>query len=226
MPDPNKPDGTVGDRRPIKSRDTGWAKRIATQLAQKDISPNAISVAGMIAAIIGGCAFALTQYPEFVRLGWFLGAAMAQLRLLANMFDGMVAIESNRTSLVGDLYNEIPDRISDAALLTGLGWSAGGNPLMGLSAAGLAIFTAYIRAQGKASGAQNEFCGPMAKPQRMFLVTVAALYCGIVPPAFQQIAGVGIPTWTLWIIVAGCLLTAGRRLMRIARTLQNGGLHE
>ncbi|MBN2685943.1 MAG: CDP-alcohol phosphatidyltransferase family protein [Pontiellaceae bacterium] len=217
---------TVGDRRPLKTRETGWAKRMASWLAQRGASPNSISVAGMIAAILGGFFLAATaRWHGVARLAWLLGARMVQFRLLANMLDGMVAIESNRTSLVGDLYNEVPDRISDIAILVGLGWAVGGNALLGLAVAMLAVLTAYVRAQGKASGAQNEFCGPMAKPQRMFAVTVTALYCVLTPLSWQSWLGAGPATWVLWLIGVGCLITVGRRLMRIARTLNDGGNH-
>lgn len=36
--------------------------------------------------------------------------------MLANMLDGMVAIESGRASPLGELYNDAPDRIAEAAV--------------------------------------------------------------------------------------------------------------
>ena len=223
----NESEIMVGDRRPIKSREMGWAKRVAARMAARGFSPNGISLAGMVAGMLGGCALASTRFiPDYARIGWLLGALMVQLRLLANMFDGMVAIESKRTSLVGDLYNEIPDRVSDFAIFSGLGCSVGGNPVLGLLVAAMAIFVAYIRAQGKASGAQNEFCGPMAKPQRMFVVTLASLYCALTPSSVQVFGGGRISSWALGVIGVGCLITAWRRLIRIARCLNEGGANE
>ena len=51
----------------------------------------------------------------------------------------------------------------------------GGDPLLGLAAAAVAIFVAYVRAMAKAAGAPNDFCGPFAKQHRMALVTIIAL---------------------------------------------------
>jgi phosphatidylglycerophosphate synthase len=85
-----------------------------------------------------------------------LAAVGVQLRLLANMFDGMVAIETGRTSAVGELYNEVPDRVSDTAVLVGAGYAAGGCPVLGYVAALLAVFIAYVRAQGRVAGASQE----------------------------------------------------------------------
>src|SRR6478672_1892595 len=57
------------------------------------------------------------------RLCSVAGAVCVQLRLLANLLDGMVAVASNRTSKLGELFNEFPDRLSDAATLIGLGYA-------------------------------------------------------------------------------------------------------
>jgi phosphatidylglycerophosphate synthase len=218
----------AGGRRPLKTREARWARRLASILAARGVTPNAISVAGMVAGILAGLALvATTWHPEGARLWWLLGAVGVQLRLLANMLDGMVAIESGRTSAVGELYNEVPDRISDGAILAGLGMAAGGNALLGLAVAGLAVFVAYVRAVGQAAGAGNDFGGPLAKPQRMFVVTLVALFAGLAPLSWQgPWGGHGPAFWALLLIGIGCLLTAALRLRRIAATLRTGGLDE
>ena len=48
-----------------------------------------------------------------------------QLRLLCNLLDGMVAVEGGRSSPVGALYNEVPDRVADSLLLVALGYAVG-----------------------------------------------------------------------------------------------------
>ncbi|NNM27899.1 MAG: CDP-alcohol phosphatidyltransferase family protein [Akkermansiaceae bacterium] len=218
-------DYKAADRRPIATRGLRASQSAASALARAGVSANAISVAGMLVGILAGAAFAATAGgfgPG--RPWWILGAALVQLRLLANMFDGMVAIERGTASPTGELYNEVPDRVSDTATLVGLGYAALSVPVLGFLAAGAAMFTAYIRATGKAAGARHEFCGPFAKPQRMFLVTLCGLWCGLTPPAWQAIPALGpvagIPAITLAVIAAGSLLTALRRLAKIAAALK------
>lgn len=90
-------------------------------------------------------------------------------------------------------------------------------------AACLAVFLAYLRAQGKVAGALQEFCGPMAKPQRAFTMTLLSLYCAVAPAAWQDkflLSGWGAVAWVLMLVIMGELWTAGRRLRRIARHLQ------
>src|SRR5207237_1249510 len=147
---------------------------------------------------------------------WLGGAVLVQLRLLANLYDGMVAVLRQIASPVGELFNEVPDRVSDAATLIGFGYAAGSNPLLGFVATCFALFLPYLRVMGKVVGAQQEFCGPMAKPQRMAVVTVTAIVCALVPGAVDW----KVPTYALWLIIAGCIVTCVRRLHRIAATLQ------
>lgn len=208
-----------GDRRPIAARDTRWANRCADWLGRQGISANAISVLGLLAGIAGGACLAATSQLEGgpQRVAWLAGALCVQLRLLANLLDGMVALSTGQASRVGELFNDVPDRFSDAATLIGLGYAAHSQPEVGYLAACAALLTAYVRLLGKASGSGSEFVGPMAKQQRMFLVTVAAVALGLAPAAWQP--AWPIPTIVLAAIALGGLLTALRRLWRIARTL-------
>jgi phosphatidylglycerophosphate synthase len=216
------------ERRPITSRDRALSKRIAHWLVLKKITPNSISVAGMVAGVMAGGAFAMTVLPTWTSIGFVAAALLMQLRLLANMFDGMVAVESGAASPVGELFNEVPDRVSDAAMFAGAGYALGGSPTLGLIAACLAIFVAYLRAQGSVAGAGQEFCGPLAKPQRVFVMTVAAIVCALTPMEIQQrlngftIGGStgGIMGWVLLFSILGMIVTSIRRLSRIANHLR------
>ena len=106
----------------------------------------------------GGPGAGLTSV-EYNRVFWLIAALGAQLRLTANMLDGMVALASGRDSKVGELYNEVPDRVSDAAVFIGAGYAWGGNVALGYIATILAIFTAYVRAAGKIAGRLTSFAG-------------------------------------------------------------------
>lgn len=213
------------DRRPIAARRLRPFQQLAAALARKGVSANAISTLGMVAGVLGGIALFLTsRFPGSSRALWGSAAALIQLRLLANMLDGMVAIERGTASRVGELYNEVPDRVSDSAILIGLGYATGGNILLGYGAALAAIFTAYVRAVGKAGGAPSEFCGPMAKQHRMFLATIVALFLAAAPEAWGRVeftgVSMGVAEVALILIAAGSVVTAVRRLLRIAGALK------
>ena len=136
------------------------------------------------------------------------------MRLLANMLDGMVALGRGTASAVGELYNEIPDRVADTAVLVGLGYAAG-SVAWGLAAAMAAMATAYVRAVGRGLGRPSDFCGPMAKQQRMALVTATAVLSALWPAQRAN-----LPLSMLWVITALSVYTAGRRLVHVAQGLQ------
>src|SRR5207247_72325 len=210
------------DRRPIATRNRKWAQAATAWLAARNVSPNAISIAGMCACIVAGIALGMTSISDY-RVLWLVAALGSQLRLTANMLDGMVALASRRASKEGELYNEIPDRVSDAAVFIGAGFAWGGNVTLGYIATILAIFTAYVRAAGKIDGSPNEFCGPMAKQHRMLVVTLICVYAAITPRSWQMIAfsdlRIGLMTLGLAVIVVGCVITVIRRVARITHAL-------
>jgi phosphatidylglycerophosphate synthase len=215
------------DRRPISARRWLIWQRAAGRLARMGVSPNGISLAGMGCGVTAGAALAATAYgppsDAVGRLAWLAGAALIQLRLLANLLDGMAAVESGRASPVGELYNEVPDRVSDTATLVGAGYAAGGDATLGYLAACSALFAAYVRSAGKAAGAPQEYCGPMAKQHRMAVLTAIALYAGLAPAGWQPTwGGYGLAAAALLVVVLGGLLTAARRLRRTAANLRGG----
>jgi phosphatidylglycerophosphate synthase len=214
------------ERRPLKVRDLRLCNRAADALAAAGITPNMISVVGVLVGIMAGVALAATSWAEHefaYRLLWLAGAGFIVLRGAANVLDGVVALETGQASPVGRLYNEVPDRVSDAAALIGAGYAVGGDVALGYVAASVALFVAYLRALGKAEGAGQDYCGPMAKPQRMFVITLAALYCGLTPMDWQPTTpwlGWGVMALGLWIVIIGGLLTSARRLTRLAAALE------
>ncbi|WP_144185971.1 CDP-alcohol phosphatidyltransferase family protein [Elioraea rosea] len=206
------------DRRPIAARSLALTQRIAAGLVARGASPNGISLAGMAAGLGAGLALAATAWrPDWAGPLWVAGALLVQLRLAANLFDGMVAVGRGIASARGELFNVVPDRISDTAVLVGLGVAAD-DVAFGLAAALAAMMTAYVRTAARAAGAPSDFSGPMAKQQRMAVVTALALWCGLAPSAWSPDASLA---WAALVLIAlGALLTAGRRLVRAASALE------
>src|SRR5690554_1273882 len=81
-------------RRPISARGNVLIQRIATALSRSPLTPNAISVLSIAFAAAG--AAALLWLPAW---GAWLCALAIQLRLLCNLFDGMVAVEGGKPCL-------------------------------------------------------------------------------------------------------------------------------
>lgn len=207
----------LADRRPLASRQTAWARRITLWLVSKRITPNAISILSMVAAACAGATFAWGgPHPA----GLILAAVFCQLRLMCNLFDGLVAVEGGKAAPDGPFWNEAPDRMSDLLILAGFGAAAGRLDL-GLLAAALAIFTAYLRELGRANNLGNDFSGPFAKPQRMALVTATALLA-----AATSWLGFAWPVllWGLVLLILGTAITILRRALHQIRAHHRHGL--
>lgn len=200
-------------RRPIASRDTKWAAHVTRRLVALRVPPDAISIASVLAALLAGAAFALSAQAGSFGAGLLLvlAAALTQMRLLCNLFDGLVAVEGGMGGPTGAFWNEVPDRLSDLLILAGLGIAAGA-PWLGLLAGGLAIFTAYLREFGRAQGLGSDFSGPGAKSHRMAVVTGGAL-----AQVLALILGLGWPItlWALWLVTLLTGVTVIRRSRRI-----------
>jgi phosphatidylglycerophosphate synthase len=216
------PEPLSPDRRPIKTRSAWWAQAIARVLVRVGTSPNQVSVSSVVFAFLGAGLMIFEARGAVSVLPLLIAAACIQLRLLANMLDGLIAVEGGRQTRTGELYNEIPDRIADVAFLAAAGYAAHWGEwgiALGWSASVLAVTTAYIRAIGARRGWPQDFRGPLAKPQRMFLLTLACLLAAVekgarLPP--RVLFGV------LVVINLGTLLTCARRTSRLARELGSG----
>jgi phosphatidylglycerophosphate synthase len=169
---------------------------LAARLAGAGVSPNAISLVSVAFAGAGALAI-VTGSAE----GLLIGALCCQLRLLCNLLDGLVAVEGGKGGPDGPFWNEVPDRLSDILFLGAAGVAAG-VPWLGAAAAAGAVMTAYVREFGRAEGLPADYRGPMGKPQRMAVLTVALLLTPFEPRALP--AG-------LWLILVGAALTASWR---------------
>ncbi|PPB50089.1 phosphatidylinositol synthase [Arthrobacter pityocampae] len=218
------------DRRAIPQRSSRWATRSADILAAAKLTPNQISVGSVVFAAVGAAALIWSAHTDDAVSGAVLlavAAACIPLRLLLNMLDGMLAVEKGMSSPVGDIYNELPDRISDVLFLGAAGIATAGllsagrvdlGVTLGFLAAILAVLTAYIRSLGSALGTRNFFDGPLAKPHRMWLL-MAGVLVSIAEPWLPWSEG-WVLVSTLALIALGSLLTCVRRLRRVSASLR------
>ena len=210
-----------GSRRPLKTRERRWPRSLARLLAAAGVRPNQVSAASVVFAAAAGIFLALSLEKNGDTCGPFLlaAAAFVQLRLLCNLVDGLLAVEGGLGSPAGEIWNDLPDRIADPLILVGAGLAVRRLPeglTLGWVAALPALLTAYVRVLGGSVGLPQSFAGPMAKPHRMFAITV-----GCVGSAVES--ALGRPPWILYlalvVIVVGSAATAVRRTIRIVREL-------
>lgn len=199
------------ERRAVSARSNPLIRRIARLLARTAITPNQISASSVFFSLL----VPIGLFAIGGRSGAVVAIAGIQLRLLANVLDGLVAVEGGKSSPLGALYNEFPDRIADSVILVAFGYAIAA-PTLGWLAALLAALTAYIRVFGGAIGQPQRFLGPMAKQHRMAVLTVALAGAAILPPAWSSPLSHGC----LMLIVIGSAFTCVTRTGAICAAAQ------
>lgn len=207
---------SVATRRPIAARQSSLARGLTRSLLKTSITPNQISLLSVVCAAVGSLALLFAPERPWLFLVALIGI---QLWLLCNLLDGMVAIEGERGSPLGVLYNEFPDRVADSVLIVCLGYAAE-IPSSGWAAALAAALTAYVRVFGGAIGQLQGFRGPMAKQHRMALMSIACVLAlveaSLTPQRF-------VLTGAAWLLLIGSLATCATRASTIAQQLADGG---
>jgi phosphatidylglycerophosphate synthase len=218
--------GESTTRRPIPSRGAPWAIALARWLQRAGARPNQVSVAGVgFAALAAVCLIFAGRSGGEARAALLLAAAGAiVLRLLCNMLDGMLAVEGGLRTPSGEIFNELPDRISDPLILVGAGYAVSGvswGPDLGWAAATMALLTAYVRTLGAAAGAAQHFEGPMAKPRRMHLVIAACILSAVAAVSGWREGW--LLAVALGLVIAGGVVTMAVRLRGIVADLRASG---
>lgn len=217
----NDPDKIV--RREVSSRKKNWARRTAAFLARVGVKPNTISLLSIFFAA-GSCVSLILSYNtgEIQKIILFLSAsALIQLRLLCNLFDGMVAIEWGLKTKSGEIFNDLPDRISDPLILVGAGYAVSHVRFgveLGWLAGIIAVLTAYVRVLAGKLGANESFAGPMAKQHRMAVMTIALI---VAAAGVKRGWHAYVILTALSVIVLGSLITLFRRAVVAVRELES-----
>jgi CDP-diacylglycerol---glycerol-3-phosphate 3-phosphatidyltransferase len=178
------------------------------RLAAAGVSPDAVTLAAVPVAMVGGLALLASPAMPPVLL---LVPVAAGLRLVLNLVDGALARSTGRSHPRGELYNEVGDRLADIALLAPVAFLPGAQReavLLGVTAA---VLASYVGVTSKAAGAERLYAGILSKPGRMVLLalfSVAALVLG--PVAWGPFGP---------LLLAGTALTVVERLAAAIRRL-------
>jgi len=206
-------------RRPIAEMFRRPSRAAVSLCVGWGVHPDLISYASMAAS-----ALAAVCFWQGSAAAWLLIPAVGfcYLRLWFNMLDGMVAIESGKASVRGEILNEVPDRVSDVAIFVGVAHSGLCHPLGGYWVAIFALAVAYVGTFAQAIGVARQFGGVMSKPWRMVTLHVGAwITMGLLWQGDGRIEyrGLTVLDWTHLVIILGCLQTISVRLVGIFRGL-------
>lgn len=181
---------------------------VAGLLARLGISPNAVTVAGLVGSGVSGYLVATGNL-------WAGGVVMLAAGLL-DLFDGALARATGRASKFGALLDSVVDRLSEIVVLLGLlvfylaNSSSGGVILVYLAVTG-SVMVSYLRARSEGLGIESRG-GIMTRPERVALMGV-----GLIVASWVQV----FMLLVLGLVAALALVTTGQRLYHAWRTLRD-----
>jgi archaetidylinositol phosphate synthase len=177
-------------------------------------SPNSISVASLILAILAGVFFFLGGYYLI------LAVIFVAFSALFDAVDGQVARARNMASRRGDYIDHVIDRYSDIAIITGIGLSHTGNAVILAFALSGVLLTSYLGTQAQAIGLGRDYEGVMGRANRLVIIMLFSIVQIIVPFSYNFNVILITPfVLLLFILAVGGHLTALRRISRTFRRL-------
>jgi CDP-diacylglycerol--glycerol-3-phosphate 3-phosphatidyltransferase len=175
---------------------------VAEGLARLHVSPNHITLAGLVAMAGSGVLLAL---------GSFRGAGLALLAGgLCDMLDGAVARSSGVSSKFGAFFDSTSDRLAELLFFAGaLVYFTRVElsvlyALLTFLAAGGSLLVSYPRARAEGLGVDCQV-GMMERPERMVLLLVACF-----------VGGIGVKV-ALWVLTPLVFFTSLQRVLHVQK---------
>jgi phosphatidylglycerophosphate synthase len=194
----------------------GWlrlAYGLSRILAPLPVSPNAVTAFGLG---LSACVPLLAWWGG----GWpVAGALLLVGTALADTVDGALAVTTDRTSRLGQLYDSVADRLAEACWLAAL-WLLGAPPLLVVLCGGLAWLHEYVRARATPAGMADIGTVTVAeRPTRILIAAFGLLLCGFGGLISPELAiGTATAATAIWAILGsvalGQLIGAVHRALR------------
>jgi archaetidylinositol phosphate synthase len=177
------------------------------------LSPNMISVIGLVLAIFSAVAYAMAQNQPLLLL-------LAVVLLLASGFcdtlDGVLARTHQQASVFGGFFDSLLDRYADAAVYAGVIIGGLCDPIWGLIALAGSLLVSYSRARAEAVGIKMESIGIAERAERMIILAAAS----VVAIFWPQVLNIGVINIGIILLAVLSNLTVLQRGVHVYRTLK------
>jgi CDP-diacylglycerol--glycerol-3-phosphate 3-phosphatidyltransferase len=174
---------------------------VVTVLEKTHITPNALTVIGMLITFVAAALVAL-KHP--FAAGWVVLFAG-----LFDMVDGALARRTNKVSKFGGVLDSTLDRISEASVLIGIAvFYTNHGSVWGVAVAGITLvgsqLPSYIRSKAENLNINGEI-GLFTRPERVIILALGLLLADIT----------NVLLIALIVIAVLSFFTAGQRLVHI-----------
>lgn len=161
----------------IKPKFQNVLRPIVIGLHAMGMTANQVTLLAMLLSmLLGGVLMYFTNPLFFVSLPIFLF-----IRMALNAIDGMLAREFNQKSQLGAVLNEVGDIIADAALYLAFAFLTGVTPGLVVLVVLLSWLTEFCGVITLALTGTRDYCGPMGKSDRAFILGALGLFIAFWP---------------------------------------------
>jgi CDP-diacylglycerol--glycerol-3-phosphate 3-phosphatidyltransferase len=183
---------------------------IARWLATRGVAPDLITASAIPVSVLAAACLVLAE--PHVRILLLAVPPLAAARIVVNLLDGMVARSTGRSHAMGELWNELADRLCDTLFIGSLAFVPGVDARVVLVALTAALLASYAGITARAAGGARQYGGVMSKPGRMATVAIVTTL------AFAT-GAVGWLTAGAAVIAVGSALTLVQRTVAARREL-------
>jgi phosphatidylglycerophosphate synthase len=182
---------------------------LAERLVARHVSPDLLTALALLSVGVGGICLAVSDALPALLL---LVPILAAVRLVLNLLDGQVARGSGSVRPMGEVWNELSDRMADVLMIGALAFVTAVGPLLAGAATVAALLASYAGITSRAVGAPRQYGGPMSKPGRMIALAVAAPLALVLTDGWPM-------TLAAVVIAVGALVTLAQRLAATDRDI-------
>ena len=147
-------------------------KPIVTFLHKLKISPNLLSVFGLILGIIAAVFIALDDL--------ILAALFLLTGAIADLFDGSLARKFNKETDFGAFLDSVIDRVQELSIFIGATYLLISKEnyewaILPVLTLGLSFLVSYSRARGEGLGIQTKDSGIVTRPERLLILIIGLI---------------------------------------------------
>ena len=147
-------------------------KPIVTFLHKLKISPNLLSVFGLILGIIAAVFIALDDL--------ILAALFLIIGAIADLFDGSLARKFNKETDFGAFLDSVIDRVQELSIFIGATYLLISKEnyewaILPVLTLGLSFLVSYSRARGEGLGIQTKDSGIVTRPERLLILIIGLI---------------------------------------------------
>lgn len=143
--------------------------RVANQMG---LTPNTISVIGLVLAFLSSLLYAEWRINPYCLLS---ATALLLLSGFCDALDGIVARLYQKTTVFGGFLDSLLDRYADAAICIGIVVGGLCDALWGMVALTGSLLVSYSRARAEVSGLKMESVGIAERAERMIILAAASV---------------------------------------------------